>query len=91
MDAARQMRSLFYYAPRKLVIHERQVPEFTGSASLQQNRLRGLASPGEHFAGGSRLWLLACGISPPGRLSGTGLGRIAEFRTFPWRERPDGL
>ena len=62
MDAARQMRSLFYYAPRKLVIHERQVPEFTGSASLQQNRLRGLASPGEHCDGSSRLWLLACGI-----------------------------
>ena len=54
----------FCYAPRKRLIHKRHVPEFTGLASLLRNWLRELAIPGEPCAGGSRFWLLACGISP---------------------------
>jgi len=30
-------------------------------------------------------------VSPPGWLSGIGLGRIQEYRTLPWRERRNGL
>ena len=30
-------------------------------------------------------------VSPPGWLSGIGLGRIQEYRTLPWRKRRNGL
>ena len=75
---------------QRLVTHWRQVPEAAGSASLQQDRLRGLAARGEHCAVGSRLWLPGCGI-PFGLTHRHGLGPNEEFCALPWRERPNGL
>ena len=72
------------------VTHRRQVPESAGSASLQQNWLRGLAARGEHCAGGSRLLLPGCGF-PSGLTHRHGLGPNEEFSVLAWRQRSNGL
>jgi hypothetical protein len=80
----------YYYAPQKCSHIGGRRRNLPGQPSCSRTGFVGWR-PLASTAPGTLVWGFWRAVTPLGWLWRIGLGRIEEFRTFPWRECPNGL